>query len=121
VVATEQVNLVWELHFQSHEQANGLERVVATVDVVTQEEVVVTFDVTVLVRDSPEIEESHQVLVLPVNVTEDFDWSVDTKHHWLLLKDSLALLSQGDNMLTTECKVTITIELSSPLSWSQQV
>jgi hypothetical protein len=52
--------------------------VIASVDVVSQEEVVIRLYITVVVRDAPKIKEAHQVLILAVNVAENFDGSIDS-------------------------------------------
>ena len=65
----------------------------ASVNIVAQEEVIVALDVAIVVRDAPQIKESHQVLILSVDVTEHFDWCVDAEHHWLFLKHAHALVS----------------------------
>ena len=67
----------------------------ASVNIVAKEEVIVALDVAIVVRDAPQIKESHQVLILSVDVTEHFDWCVDSEHHWLFLKHAHALVSQG--------------------------
>ena len=38
-----------------------------------------------MVRTTLKIEEQHQVQVLAVDVSEDFDWSADAQNHWLFL------------------------------------
>jgi hypothetical protein len=56
-----------------------------------------------------------------VNITENFNWSVNAEDHWLLFKNALALFSKGNNVLSSEGKIAISVELGRPLSWSQQV
>ena len=92
-----------------------------SIDIVTEEEVIVTLNITIIVGDAPQIEEPHQVLVLPVDVTKDFDWRVDSQHHWLLLKYAHALFSERQDVLSSEGKVAIAVVLGGPLSWSKQV
>ena len=94
---------------------------VAAVYVVAQEQVVVALDVSVVIRDSPEIEKTHQILVLSVNVTEYFDWRVDTQHHRLLLQHALTFLGECNNVFSTERKITVPVKLRRPLTWTQQV
>jgi len=57
----------------------------STINIVTEEQIVVALDITIIVRVSPEIEESHKVLILSVDITEHFNWSIDAKYHGLLL------------------------------------
>lgn len=79
------------------------------------------FDVAVVVRDAPQVEEAHEVLVLAVYVPEDLDWRVNSQHHRLLLQDALALLCECDDVFTSECKVPVAVILCSPFTWAQQV
>ena len=78
VVASEQVNLIWELYLEGHQEADRLEGVHATIDIITEEQVVVTLNIAVIVRVAPKIEESHQILILSVDIAEHFDGSIDT-------------------------------------------
>jgi len=69
------VDLVGVLDLERHEQADYLKRVRSSVDVVAEEDVVIRSDVTavcVVNGTLPNIEESHQVRVLPVEVPENF-------------------------------------------------
>ena len=92
-----------------------------SIDIVTEEEVIVTLNIAIIVGDAPPIEEPHQVLVLPVDVTKDFDWRVDSQYHWLLLEHAHALFSERQDVLSSEGEVAIAIILGGPLSWSKQV
>ena len=56
-----------------------------------------------------------------MDVAKYFDWCVNSQHHWLFFEDMLALFSECDDMLSSKCKVTITVELGSPFSGSQQM
>jgi len=56
-----------------------------------------------------------------VNVAEYLDWCINTQDHGLVFKNSLTFFSESNDVLATEGKVAISIELSSPLSWSKQV
>lgn len=89
------MNLVRELDLECHQEADSLKRVGASIHVVTQEEVVVTFNVATVVRDAPKVEESHQVLVLTVDVAEDLDRSIDSQNHRLFLENPHALVSES--------------------------
>jgi len=67
VVAPEQEEVLWVLDLVRHEQADGRNTVVASVDVVSQEEVVGTR------REATTVEVVQQILELPVDVTQDVD------------------------------------------------
>ena len=115
------MDLLWELDLKRHQQTDGLERVVAPVDVVAQEQVVVALDVAVVVRNAPQVEEPHEVLILAVNVAEHFDRRVHSQNHRLLFEHALALLSKCYDVLSTESKVPVPVKLCSPLTRSQQM
>ena len=65
---------------------------VTTIDKVTQEQIVIRLDVAKVVRDAPKIEKAHQILILSVDIAEDFDWSVDTQNHRLVCQNVLAFI-----------------------------
>jgi len=94
---------------------------VASVNIVTQEQVIVTLDVSIVIWNSPKIKEAHQILILTVDIAEDLDWCINTQHHRLILKHVLALLCQSDDVFSSESEVAISIELRSPFSRSQQM
>ena len=95
VVTSQKMNLVWESDLQRHQQADCFERVTSSVDVISQEEVVVALDITVFIRSSPKIEESHQILVLTMDVTKNLDRSVNFEDHWLCFKNFLSLIGKS--------------------------
>ena len=67
------------LDFESDEHTDGFKWVVATVYVVAKEEVFVWFDILSGIRWAPEMEESHNILVLAVNISKYFyEGSVDS-------------------------------------------
>lgn len=65
VVSAKDKEVLWILDLVRKEQADGLERLLSTIDIVTQEEVVG------LGREPAVLEEAEQVVVLAVNVTTD--------------------------------------------------
>ena len=56
-----------------------------------------------------------------MDVAEYFNWGVNAQNHWLFLQHAHALISQGKDVLSSECKVAISIVLSGPFSWSEQM
>lgn len=62
VVASQQEKVLWIFDFVGEQQTNGLQRLLAPVHVVAQEQVVGLW------RESSVLEQSQQVCVLPVNV-----------------------------------------------------
>ena len=95
VVTSQKMNLVWESDLQRHEQADCFERVTSSVDVISQEEVVVALDITVFIWSSPKIEESHQILVLTMDVTKNLDRGVNFEDHWLCFKNFLSFIGKS--------------------------
>jgi hypothetical protein len=67
VVAAQDEEVLGVLDLVGQEKADGLEGLLATVDVVTEEEVVG------LRRESTVLEETEEVVVLAVNVTADLE------------------------------------------------
>ena len=67
VVTAENEEVLGVLDLVCQQKADGLERLLATVDVVTEEEVVG------LRRESTVLEETEEVVVLAVNVTADLE------------------------------------------------
>ena len=107
VVSSQHEDLLGVLELQSHQKANDLQALATLVDVVAQEQVVKTIDIAVLARGSPNVEETHQVNVVAVDVTKNFDWWLKTTDNSrLLLKDILALTNQLQDLLSLEREVT---------------
>jgi len=58
-------------------------------------------DVTGITWSLPDVEESHQVYVLTVEVTNNFDWRSDVLHDdWLSGKDLCSLIGKLNDMLS---------------------
>ena len=71
VVASDQVHRGGVLDLEREQQADGLERVRAAVDVVAEEKIVDVRDVPGSARRAVLFEKAHQVAKLPVQVPED--------------------------------------------------
>lgn len=65
MVATQNEEVLWVLDLVGQEKANGLERLLATVDIVTKEQVVRLWGETAV------FEQAEEVIVLTVNVAAD--------------------------------------------------
>ena len=74
VVATEDRDSVLEAHLQCHEQRDRFHAIVASVDVITHEEIV---GVGWLASD---FEELAQIMELTMDVTADSHWCFDLLH-----------------------------------------
>lgn len=94
---------------------------IASVDVVTEEQVVEALNIADFRGRAPQVKEPHQILVLPVYITEHLDRCLNFKDHGLFLKELLAFLSKCDDVLSAERKVAVAVELGRPLSGSQEV
>lgn len=65
--------MLWILDLQSHQKADGFQRVEALVDVVAQEDVLVALHF-VLVGEAEVLKKTHQVEETTVDAAEDLDW-----------------------------------------------
>ena len=83
VVSSEEEDLIRELQLQSEKQADNLKAVLPFINVVSKEQEVVSVDV--LGWRLPDFEESHQVDVLPVYISEDFGWRLDVLEYYRLM------------------------------------
>ena len=89
VVTSEDGNSVLEPHLQSDQERDSLDRVVATIDVITHEEVV---GIWRLAANSKEL---FQIMELAMNVTADCDRGSNSLDVGLIDQDLLSLLAQG--------------------------
>lgn len=54
-----------------------------SINEVTKEQIVIALYITTVIWDSPQIKEAHQILILTMNVAENFDWRVNSQDHRL--------------------------------------
>jgi hypothetical protein len=91
VVATEDEEVLRVLDLVSQQEADGLERLLATVDVVTKEEVVgLWWEATVL-------KEAQQIVVLSVDITTNLDGSLELEQNGLGNEDLASLRAEKTN------------------------
>lgn len=121
MISSQQVDVVWVSDLESHQEANGLERVVSSINKVAKEQVIVGLNVASLVRRAPQIEEAHQILVLAVDIAENFHWCINLENHGLSLDDLLRLIGKCQDVLPPEREVRLAINGRGPLLGSQQV
>jgi len=100
VVASQDDHLLWEPHFQGQQQTNDLAALLATVDIVSHEQVpsILGNDEVILfclVLVAHFLEHVDQVRVLAVDVTEDFDWCFKLDEWLLFFETLLGTLDQG--------------------------
>jgi hypothetical protein len=96
VVSSQKEEVLWELDFVSQQKADGLEALLSSVDVVSQEEVV-SFR-----RESSVLEQSQKIEVLSVDITANFDWGFQLKEDWLLDEDLSGSLAQELNFFLSK-------------------
>ena len=85
VVTSEDEEVFGVLDLVGKEQANGLKRLLTSVDVVTEEEVVG------LRREATVLEESEEIVVLSMDITADLDWSLEFEEDGLRDEDLTSL------------------------------
>ena len=91
---------------------------------IPEEEVVEALDVTSFVPImgcAPQIEETHKVAVLTMDVPEDLDRRLQLEDHVLLLDDRLRVLAQRVDLLWLEAEVSVLLELGVLLGPEQLV
>ena len=100
VIASQEENLPRVLQFKRQQQANHLETLTSTVDVIAEEDVVEAANIASLLRRSPNVEEPHQAIVVAMQVAEYFDRRLQVlDQHRLLLEDLHDLVDQLDHVL----------------------
>lgn len=86
VVPAQHEHLLGVLQFKSHQKTDHFQALGSFVDVVSKEKVVVTTDVSVFAGTSPDVEESHKINVVTMDVTKNFNWRLQGfDKNWLLL------------------------------------
>lgn len=104
VVTAEDEEVLWVLDLVGEEKADGLKRLLSSVDVVTEEEVVG------FRWESSVLKESKEIVVLSVDITANLNWCLELKEDWLGDED-LARLG---------AKVTdLSLQQLDLLSWSR--
>lgn len=73
VVASEEENLSRILQFEGKQEADHLQTLTATIDVIAQEDIVKTANISCLLWCTPNIKEPHQTIVVTVDVSENLD------------------------------------------------
>lgn len=95
MVASQQNDLLREFELQDEEEADDLKTPLALINVVAQEHVIEGMDVALVDWSLPDIEETHQIDVLTVNVADDFGgWADLLDDNWLGCQDIRHLVDQ---------------------------
>lgn len=88
------MDFVWEFYLQGHQQADGLQLVTASVNIIAQKQVVVALDISSFTRLSPQVKEPHQVLVLAMDIPKHFDRCIHSQKGRPHLENPFTLRSQ---------------------------
>ena len=88
VISSQESNVSWPFHLQAKKKLESLNRVVATIDEVSHE------DIASLRNLTSSLKKCEQVLELSVEISTDRDWGADWLHITFLNKDFLDLLTE---------------------------
>ena len=118
MIASEKENLSGIFQFKCEQQANHLKTLTSTIDVIAQEDVVKATNVTCLLRRPPNIKESHQAIVVAMQIAKYFDrWLQVLDQHGLLLEDLHDLIDQFDHMLFLDNEGSHNLNRLLAVSW----
>jgi hypothetical protein len=92
VVSSQKEDLLWIFELEGHQDADCLERIGSTIDVVTHEDIIKAVDVTTVSWSLPDVEEAHEIRIVSMNTSENF-------HRWLNISDNDRLNGQNINAL----------------------
>ena len=101
MVATKQKEPLWILYLVCQQEANALNRCLASIDIVAHEEVLAV-DGVVLAWILDQVEEPQQVHVLAVDVAKDLDGHLQVEKDRLLLEDVRRLHDEELDFLASE-------------------
>jgi len=92
VVSSEDEEVLWVFDLVGEQKADGLEGLLSTIDVISQEEIVGLW------WESSILEKAEQVVVLSVDISADLDWGLELEKDWLGDEDLAGLLAQSANL-----------------------
>jgi len=96
VVTSQDGDSVWISDLEGYQESDGLNRVVASVNVVAHEQVVVVWQLT------SNFEKFFQIVELSMDVTADSDWGSNRLHIAFFHKDLLGLLAESFDIVLSE-------------------
>lgn len=111
VVTTEQPQAVWIPNLQRPQVKHTLDGEVASVDVVSQEQISGIGWVTT------DLEQLHQIIVLAVNISTDGDWRIHLEQVWLLSENLASLVDNVDGLLLGETTFSVEMLLQECEIW----
>jgi hypothetical protein len=120
MVSSEQNDLLWISEFESEQKTNNFQTVHALVDVVSKKEIVECVDVSSVDWSLPDVEESHQINVLSMEVSKDLHWWSDLlDHNWLSSKDLRDFICKLNNVLSLAWEISLWLNVLT-LLWLEQ-
>lgn len=118
VVTTQHEDLLGVFELKSHQKTDNFQTLATFINVVTQEKVIKTTDVTRFTWGAPDIQESHQIDVVTMDVAKNLDWRLQLLNYdWLLLKDVSALIDQFRNLFSFLSKALESSDLLLAILW----
>lgn len=93
VISPKENNLLGILELEGKEEADDLETVLALINIVTKEEVVEGVDISGVAGRLPDIKESHQIVILSMEIADDLYWGSNLLHHNRLCSKDVRALS----------------------------
>ena len=120
MVASEKEDLARVLQLQGEQETNDFERLTASVDVVAQEDVIETADIASLLRCPPDVKEAHQVVVVAVDVAEDFDGRLQVfDQHWLCMEHLSHFINELKDLFLLNVEGSHNRDSGLAFSWSK--
>lgn len=90
----------------------------ALVDIVPEENVVMSVNVTVIRRYIPDVKEAHQVDILSMEITKDLAGRPQiVDNDWLSSQDLTNLVGEFDNVLTLDREFVVWLQLLTLLGF----
>ena len=122
VVASKQENLTRVLQFQSQKETDDLEALTSTIDVITEEDIICAVNITCFLGRPPNIEESHEVVIVTVKISEDLNgrFKVLDKHR-LCCEHLRHLINELQNLLLLDVEGSHEWDCCLALPGCQQV
>ena len=101
VITSQEHNLFWIFQLKCEEEADNFQTILTLIDIVTQEEIIESMDISGIKRSLPDIKESHEIYILTMNISDDFYWWSDfLDNNWLSSQDLSALVSKLNDVLS---------------------
>ena len=99
MVSSKKHDLLWVLKFKSKQETDDLKTVLALIDIVSEEKIVVGVNISSIIWSLPDIKESHKILVLSHDITNDFYRRSDfLNNNWLSSQNLSTFVCQLENV-----------------------